>query len=218
MSRGIIIPAYNEARTIGAVVASVRHAGTVIVVDDCSTDATGALAEEQGAVVVRHRANRGYDGALQSGFERAAEIGLGFVVTFDADGQHSPTVLDAFFEPLASGTAKLVLGIRPAPARLSELLFSAYARARFGIRDLLCGLKGYEMELFLRHGRFDGTRSIGTELALDCLRRGVATCTVDVPIFERSGSSRFGSSIRANAHILRALALAVRGDLKPGNY
>lgn len=213
MSVGLIVPAYNEVATIARVVGSVRGAGAVIVVDDGSSDATAEEAEQAMAIVVRHDVNRGYDAALQSGFEKAAELGLEAVVTLDADGQHDVAVLDQFLDPLCDGTAELVLGIRRRPARVSEYAFNIYGRIRFGVGDLLCGLKGYSMTLYRRHGRFDGTRSIGTELALAGLRQGVALRTVPVPIRERDGAPRFGSAMRANGRIVRALALAIGNDL-----
>ncbi len=68
--------------------------------------------------------------------------------------------------------------------------------------------------LFRRHGRIDASRSIGTELALAGLRRGVAFVTVPVPVRARRGAPRFGSTLRANWRILRALGLALRSDLR----
>src|SRR5437867_4231716 len=66
-----IVPAYNEAATVGDVVRSIRaHAPgfDVVVIDDGSTDATGPLAEDAGAAVIRHPFNLGIGGAVQSGF------------------------------------------------------------------------------------------------------------------------------------------------------
>ncbi len=191
---------------------SVRAAGTAIVVDDCSSDRTAEAARQAGAVVIRHNSNQGYDAALQSGFEIATRMGLGAVLTLDADGQHDVSVLDRFLDPLRNGTAELVLGIRKRPARVAERVFNIYGRVRFGVKDLLCGLKGYSINLYLTHGRFDGTRSIGTELALAGLRRHVATRTVPVSIRKRNGTPRFGSVARANGRIFRALFLAIRAD------
>ena len=87
----IVIPAFNEADSIAAVVKAVRAYGTPIVVDDGSTDDTGPLATAAGAVVVRQDSNQGYDAALARGFAKADEIGAHIVVTADADG-HVPSV------------------------------------------------------------------------------------------------------------------------------
>ncbi|MDP7602296.1 MAG: glycosyltransferase family 2 protein [Alphaproteobacteria bacterium] len=213
MKLAIVIPAFNEAATIAEVVRSVAAFGQPIVVDDCSHDDSAAIAAAAGALVVRHAANQGYDGALESGFAAAAQGGYEAVATFDADGQHDAASLGEFITALERG-ADLVVGERPRPARLAEAVFNLYARWRYGVRDILCGLKAYRMTLYRRHGRFDANRSIGTELALAGLRRGVAVARVEVPIHARADRSRLGSLLRANGRILRALGLAFAADLR----
>lgn len=213
MKTAIIIPAYNESTTIARVVEEVRPYGTPVVVDDASSDDTAELAAASGAEVVRHAWNRGYDAALQSGFERAAVLGAEVAVTFDADGQHDAAGLGRMLAPLKSGEVDLVIGVRLQPARFAEAVFNFYTRLRFNVPDILCGLKGYHMSLYHAHGRFDGTLSIGTELALAALRGGVRSTTVTVAIHPRRGQPRFGASLRANWHILRALLRALRTDL-----
>jgi len=211
----IVIPAYNESSTISQVVNQVKQIGIVIVVDDASSDATSELAEKAGAVVVRHNSNRGYDGALQSGFEKADQLGVDSVITFDADGQHDPAVLDKIVADLKVPGMCLVLGIRPAPARLAEAVFNFWTRLRFGVNDILCGLKGYRMDLYRQHGCFDHVGSIGTELALSGLRGDCGFTTIYVPISDRDdGQARFGSSFRANIRIFRAFLLAIWEDVK----
>ncbi|MDA1132606.1 MAG: glycosyltransferase family 2 protein [Proteobacteria bacterium] len=213
MRAAIIIPAHNESATVAGVVRAVAEFGEVVVVDDGSGDDTAAAAAAAGADIVRHERNRGYDAALFSGLMRAGELGVDVAVTFDADGQHDARDLRVVLDRLGEG-ADLVLGIRPHPARWSEALFNTYVRWRFGVADILCGLKGYRMTWVGRH-RASGRRSIGTELALAGLRRRVRVATVPVAIHQRAGASRMGTRLRANARILAALAGAVLADLTP---
>jgi glycosyltransferase involved in cell wall biosynthesis len=201
----IVIPAWNEEATIERVVRSVLPGRTVIVVNDCSNDATASIAEAAGAMVVNHAANKGYDGALQSGFERASELGMDVVVTFDADGQHDASILDEIIQPLARDQADIVIGVRPRTARIGEAVFGLYTRLRYGVGDILCGLKGYRIELYRRRGHFDSYGSIGTELALAALATGARVAVVPVPIHDREDQPRFGQGLRANGRILRAM-------------
>lgn len=209
----VVIPALNESATIVEVVKGVRGGALPIVVDDGSSDDTGALARAAGAHVVRHETSRGYEAALQSGFEAAAALGARCVATFDADGQFAPESLWEALAPVTAGTADLVIGIRPSPQRMAEALFGFYTRARFGVPDILCGLKAYSIDLFHLHGRFDGTHSVGTELALFGLRRRVRTVMIQVPVRPRRDRPRFDSSFRANRRIARAAIAAIRADL-----
>jgi glycosyltransferase involved in cell wall biosynthesis len=206
----IVIPAWNEAPTIERVVRSVMPGRTVIVVNDCSSDATAPIAAAAGAVVVNHTANLGYDGALQSGFEKAEELGMDIVVTFDADGQHDAAILDEIIQPLARDQADIVIGIRPQTARFSEALFGLYTWLRYGVSDILCGLKGYRIDLYKRRGHFDSYSSIGTELALAALAGGARIAVVPVPVHEREDRPRFGQGLRANGRILKAMWRGLR--------
>lgn len=91
MRATILIPAYNEARTIRDIaVRSLRQCETVIVVDDGSTDATSAALEGLPVVLLRHERNRGKGAALCTGFADALARGAEAVVTLDGDGQHKP--------------------------------------------------------------------------------------------------------------------------------
>jgi len=108
-----IIPAYNEARTIGSVVLQTcRHADTVIVVDDGSSDATAEIAAAAGALVVRHEVNRGKGAALNTGFCKARELDPLAIVMLDGDGQHQPEEVPQVLAPILAGEADMVVGSR----------------------------------------------------------------------------------------------------------
>jgi glycosyltransferase involved in cell wall biosynthesis len=212
LKNAIVIPAYNEATTIADVTRAVQKYGYVIVVDDGSTDLTVKKAEMYGADVVKHTRNFGYDAAIQSGFERAKELGMDTVITFDADGQHDPAVIPRFLELLHDENKDLVVGIRKKGARISEAVFNLYAKIRFGAPDILCGVKGYQIDLYRRLGWFSSYESIGTELALYGLRNGVQVAFVSTRIDDRSDRPRFASGINAEIRILRSLWKAIIFD------
>jgi len=205
---GIVIPAFNEAATITDVVRAVLSYGVPIVVDDGSTDETASLAKCSGAVMVSHAKNSGYDGALNSGFIKAAEIGCEIVITLDADGQHDPTLIKKFINDINAG-ADVVVGIRSRKQRLVEHIFAVYTVLRFGIRDPLCGIKAYRIVVFNKLGHFDSYGSIGTELSLFAAQNGYKIKQVPFLVRKRQGMSRFGSVFSANARIFRALVLAI---------
>lgn len=111
----VIIPAFNEASIIGNTIQGVRHSlkeAKILVVNDGSSDATGAVAEKAGAMVVSHPINRGLGGALGTGLYWAKEKDVDFTVTFDADGQHDPSDILKVLEPITAGTADVVIGTR----------------------------------------------------------------------------------------------------------
>lgn len=108
-----IVPAYNEEVRVGSVVRDLLpHVDRVVVVDDGSCDATGAVAESAGAYVLRHRINRGQGAALETGHEYARRVGATHVLHFDADGQFSATDIFKARQPLEHDTVDIVFGTR----------------------------------------------------------------------------------------------------------
>lgn len=202
----IVIPAHNEAAAIARVVAGAREHGHVIVVDDASTDDTAHIAAAAGADIVRLDTNRGYDGALEAGIARAQSLGCKRFVTMDADGQHDAALIAQFDEALNAG-ADVVVGHRDRFQRAGERVFALAGSLLWGIDDPLCGLKGYHMSVYDGLGHFDSYQSIGTELAIYAARRGYNVVNLRIAVRPRDGASRFGVGWRANARLLRALAL-----------
>lgn len=202
----IVIPALNEAATIGEVVRAASIFGVPWVVDDGSTDTTALIALEAGARVVQHSLNRGYDNALNTGFEAAHNAGCDAFVTLDADGQHDPELLPRMLKLLEEG-ADVVIGIRTRRARLTEHLFAMLTILMYGIRDPLCGMKAYRASVYEERGHFDSYRSIGTELALFAVRRRMRVEQVQFKVRERADEARIGNFWLSNWRILRALVL-----------
>lgn len=111
----ILLPAYNEEASLPRVLPALFEAYPdfdVLVVDDGSRDATGVIARQCGATVLRHPFNLGYGAALQTGYKRALQMGAPLVVQLDADGQHDPQQLLRLVQPILDDTADLVVGSR----------------------------------------------------------------------------------------------------------
>lgn len=204
---GIVIPALNESATIDAVVAAAGRYGTPIVVDDGSTDGTGTLALQAGAIVVTHEANRGYDAAINSGFKKAADSGCDLIITLDADGQHDPTLIQKFITEINAG-ADVVIGRRNTRQRLAEHIFAWYTQFTYGVLDPLCGMKAYRKKVYQSLGHFDSYGSVGTELMLFAAKNSFQICEVPFIVRERVGASRFGQNLSGNIKIFRALLLS----------
>ena len=209
----IIIPALNEEATIEKVVSMLMPHGKVLVINDGSTDKTKELAKKAGAFVVSHKKSQGYDAALNTGFKVASDLNAKYVITFDADGQHDTSKLKEYITELKKGY-RLVLGKRPFKARFSEKIMGFYFKKRFGIHDILCGMKGYDIDLYRRYGHFDTINSIGTELTFVSLKDNVSFSEILIPTQDREDIPRFGQFITANYKILKAFIKLVIMDPK----
>ena len=110
----VVIPAYREEKSIGAVVTAVREhfPFNVLVVNDGSPDGTSAAARDAGAIVLDLPCNLGIGGAVQAGFLYARDRGYGAVARIDGDGQHDPQDIGRVLEPILNGNADAVIGSR----------------------------------------------------------------------------------------------------------
>jgi len=122
-----LIPAYNEAGRISAVIAGTKSHLPVLVIDDGSKDDTAAVAEAAGASVLRQIPNQGKGAALQAGYRWALDQGYQAVIMLDADGQHDPAEIPAFLAAYAAHQPDLIIGERnftqmPFPRNLSNTI------------------------------------------------------------------------------------------------
>ena len=111
----VVLPAFNAARHLASVIADVEKylpKEQIIVVDDGSADDTKGVAGEAGVVVVVHPINQGKGAALVSGARKAIELGMQYIITLDADGQHDPAEIPKFAEHARKTGADIVCGNR----------------------------------------------------------------------------------------------------------
>jgi glycosyltransferase involved in cell wall biosynthesis len=137
----VVIPAYNEESSLAGVVARVLgipHLHEIIVVDDCSSDKTGAIADELGRLnpkvrVVRHAKNSGKTQALKTGF--ALTTG-DIVIVQDADLEYDPSEIDEVIAPILDGSADVVYGSRFLVRRAARVLYFYHYLANKGLTFL----------------------------------------------------------------------------------
>ena len=107
------IPAYNEEKNIALIITKLKKiTDSIIVCDDGSSDLTGEIARELGAIVISHPKNMGYGAAIRSLFLKATELDLDGLITMDADGQHRIEDVNSVFKPINDEVADIVIGSR----------------------------------------------------------------------------------------------------------
>ena len=192
MSRSVacVIPAYNAADTVAAVVSGLRASvagATIIGVDDGSSDDTRAVLDGVCDRTISFPANRGKGAALRAGFEHALSIGSDSVLALDADGQHDPAYAPRLLDALAD--ADLVLGTRdrsadmPARRRVTNALSAAATRrvGRCDVPDPQSGFRALRSTVLTTvHGRGD-RYEYETDLLLRAARAGFRIAAVPVP-------------------------------------
>lgn len=108
-----VIPAYNEEKNIVKVIKDVTpYVDEIVVVDDCSKDATAKLASETGVAVLSHIINRGQGASLQTGNEYALKNNADIIIHFDADDQFLASEIPDMLKPIINNKADIVFGSR----------------------------------------------------------------------------------------------------------
>ena len=111
----VIIPAFNEQAAIGDVITELREVlpnVPVLVIDDCSEDATKDVARSRSADVLLLPHHLGLGGCVQAGYKLAFELGYHYVVRIDGDGQHDPRDISRVMETLRTSGCHMVIGSR----------------------------------------------------------------------------------------------------------
>ncbi len=213
-----VVPAYNEGPEIAAVVRQARgNVDAVVVVDDCSSDDTGAAALAAGAVVLRHPINLGQGAALQTGISHALALGAQYIVTLDADGQHDPAEIGGMLDAMCKAKADVALGSRflgttigmSAVRRIVLKLAVAFTRwtTRLVLTDSHNGYRIFSAPaarvLRIRQNRMAHASEILEEVA----RHRLAYIEVPVTILYSDYSREKGQSSLNSINILLDLAL-----------
>lgn len=214
----VIIPAFNEAQSIGDLISRIRNLYPdfeIIVIDDGSTDDTGAVAKNSGATVYSHPYNIGNGAAIKSGIR----IASGHILVFmDGDGQHDPEDIVKLLQHFPE--FDMVVGARSKKNHASlgrtfgntAYNWLASYVAKFRVEDLTSGFRAVKADI-AHHLLYllPNTYSYPTTLTLSVLRNGRAVKYVSVKVKMRrsgkSGISMFRDGVRFFMIIIKICTL-----------
>ncbi|MGQ9922067.1 MAG: glycosyltransferase family 2 protein [Desulfobacca sp.] len=202
---GVVIPALNEEAVIGQVVAAIpAWVDEVVVVDNGSTDATAAVAQEQGARVIQEP-QRGYGAACLAGIAALPDPDI--IVFMDGDGSDVPKEMDFLVDPLIQDKAELVIGSRVLGIRESGALSP---QVRFG-NWLACWLihlcwgqsytdlgpfRAIRRQSLLCLAMQDRDYGWTVEMQIKAVSRGLKIIEVPVSYRRRVGTSKISGTLR----------------------
>jgi glycosyltransferase involved in cell wall biosynthesis len=213
----VLIPAYNEAATVGAIVTEIRerYGCPVVVIDDCSTDGTARIAHAAGATVLPLTIQLGAWGAIQTGLRYALQHGYHTAVTLDADGQHEPESIGALLEPVVNGQTDVSIGAFPERASRARRFAWSYFRwlTRLELEDITSGFRAYNHSaitvLASREASLLDYQDVGVLLILR--RQGLRTIEVPISMQPRTiGASKiFRSWLIVGKYMLQTSLLCL---------
>ncbi|MFC0675642.1 glycosyltransferase family 2 protein [Brachybacterium hainanense] len=215
----VIVPAWNEEATVGSTVLELREVvpgADVLVVDDGSTDATGARAAAAGAGVLTLPYNLGVGGAMRAGYRYARRFGYERAVQVDADGQHDPREIPRLLAGLER--ADISIGSRFAdrgayevrgPRRWGMILLAVVVSRLAGTRltDVTSGFRATGRRGIEQYCRCYPTEYLGdtVDSLVVALRSGLTATQVGVHMRPRQGGTPSAHPVQAAGYLLRSL-------------
>ena len=207
----VVIAAYNEAAVIAHVVSElVERRFPVVVVDDGSHDDTGRKTRAAGAQVVTHPVNLGQGAALQTGIEFALLHGADYIVTFDADGQHRASDIEALVESLQTRHVDFALGSRflgqatamPLARRLLLKAATSFTRLTTGLKltDTHNGLRAMTRRgasrIALRQNRMAHASELLDQIARSTLGYVEVPVTIEYSAYSLAKGQKLSDALR----------------------
>ena len=185
------IPAFNEEKNIGSIVAKLKKKyDQIIVCDDGSSDMTETIASSLGAHVVRHDKNLGYGSAIKTIFNEAGKLEADVLVTFDADGQHQISEIDSVLQPIYENKADIVIGSRflgetkdlPRYRKIGIKTITGLTNVMTGskITDSQSGFRAYSKKILKEISPTESGMGISTEILIKASKKEMRI--VEVPI------------------------------------
>jgi glycosyltransferase involved in cell wall biosynthesis len=193
------IPAFNEEKNIGAIVAKLKiKYDHVIVCDDGSSDMTETIASSLGAIVVKHSKNLGYGAAIKTIFNESKKIDGDVLVTFDADGQHQISEIDSVLKPLFENKADIVIGSRflgttknlPKYRKFGIKTITGLTNTMTGsnLSDAQSGFRAYSKNVLNEISPTDSGMGISTEILIKSSNKNMKITEVPITISYENNS------------------------------
>ena len=194
------IPAYNEEKNIASIITKLKKiTDSIIVCDDGSSDMTSDISKNLGAIVITHKKNMGYGVAINSIFQKAKELNIDLLVTFDADGQHRVEDIEKVVEPIKNNTADLVIGSRfldkksnvPNYRKIGIKVITKITNASIKkkLTDSQSGFRAYNKQVLSQISPSDIGMGISTEILIKSSSKGLRIMEVPVTILYSGDTS-----------------------------
>lgn len=204
----IIIPAFNEEKTIKKIISEIKLFNkNIIVVNDGSVDSTLKILKKLKIKIINNQHNLGYVKSLEKGINYALKIKkTDYVVTYDADNQFYINDLKNIINLIETEHPDIVVCKRNIKNRFVEKLISLYTKKKYNISDPFCGLKAFNKKIFnSKEPRLEKHYTIGTETIFESIiKNNIKIIEIPIKIKKRKDKSRFGNKIKGNFLELKA--------------
>lgn len=199
----IVIPIFNEEKTIEHLLINLKKIGSLIAVDDCSNDSTPLILKKFNLKIIKNSKNIGYEKSLKKGLVYAMKKNFKYVVTVDGDGEHNISDVKKVVRQLKF--SDIVYTNRKNVFRISEKILKFFFSRTIQIQDPLSGLKGYNINLLKKYDFKNWNGTFGSGILIFAKLKNYTISKINIKINKRRDSSRIGDNFFINLSILKLL-------------
>lgn len=212
----VLIPSYNEAKTVGGIIRELLDKGlSPCVIDDGSTDDTASISKSNGAIVLRRDKNMGKGASLREGFKYVLKEDFAAALIMDGDGQHETSDIDNFFKKMEDTDADIVIGNRMSDTSSMPLVrnitnkFMSYVISKLcghKIPDTQCGFKLIKRKIMEDINLESSNYEIESEILIKAAKKGFKIYSVPIKTVYKGEKSKINPIIDT----IRFLALLIK--------
>ncbi len=227
----VMIPAYNEERTIGQVIKEIPRKipgiseVLVLVIDDGCTDKTVEVAIKAGAnIIIHHKMNKGLAPSFRDGLEASLKIGAGIIVNTDADFQYDQREIPNLIKPIQDHKADLVLSYRdifnldhmPLSKKIGNKIATKVTQiaSNYPVIDGQSGYRAFSREAALKMNVMSNYTYV-QETIIQAVNKGLCIKQVPCAFRKRQGKSRLISNVLSYARNGAGIILRTYRDYSP---
>lgn len=203
----ILIPSYNEIKSLTKIVFALNKKYKILVVDDSSTDGTCHFLKKNKIDHIINKNNQGYTVSLIKGINYIKKnYKKKYILTLDADGEHKLSFIKKIFDKIKGENLDLVIGNRNFKNRISENLISKYLDIKCGIKDPLSGFKIYETNSLYRYINKVEKKKFLIDLVAVYIKNSLKIKNINIIVNRvKNRRSRTGTGIISNIKIFSSI-------------
>ncbi len=214
----IVLPAYNESKTIINVIEGIRYQGydNILVIDDCSTDSTKDILKKNNVTFLHHIINRGAGAATNTGITYAKNKKYNYLVLMDSDGQHNPEDIHKIVKALENydtviGSRMLMYSNKmPISRKIANYIGSILTFIIYGIyiRDSQSGFRGFSKKAIDKINITNDRFEFCSEMSGEIHKYGLKYKEIPIEVIYTKESLKKGQSIKNGFKMLFRLIIS----------
>ena len=203
----ILIPSYNEIKSLRRIVLSIKDKYKILVVNDGSTDGTVEFLKKNKISHIINKNNQGYTLSLIKGINFIKNnFNVQYILTIDADGEHRLSFIKKIYNEIKKKKLDLVIGNRNSKNRISETLISEYVDVKYGIKDPFSGFKIYKADYLYKYINKVNKKKFLIDLVSIYLKNSLKIKNINIKVNKiKKRKSRTGIGIITNIKMLSSI-------------